>query len=237
VKRLLIFAKYPKAGEVKTRLVPPLTYQQAEELYRAFLMDDLEKYQEIGEGIEIVIYMAGTPVEHEESSGIVQHRLADPSPDLFLMKGGEIRDQRGGGLGERMENAFREAFDDGCTMVCIVGTDLPTLPVEYVRQAFTALTDHDVAVGPTEDGGYYLLCMKRLHPSLFRELEFSTSDVFADTMSLASRDGLGVAVLPMWYDVDDRESLLRLWKNREMLATDSRTWQVMTGIDWFNTIE
>ena len=99
----------------------------------------------------------------------------------------------------------------GCERVVILNSDGPTLPIEYVRQAFAALSGPgDVVLGPCADGGYYLIGLRQPAPRLLREVRMSTPRVLADTLRLAGEENRRVALLPPWYDVDDQASLERL---------------------------
>jgi glycosyltransferase A (GT-A) superfamily protein (DUF2064 family) len=237
----MIFGKYPRAGEVKTRLVPPLTFRQAALLYEAFLLDALDRYRTLAPAVEPVLYLANEidiPLMEEMLRGDLQMGQEEPPPDPLLQKeGGEeegggiaIRPQRGHSLGDRLERAFDEAFREGCPAACATGSDHPTLPVEYVRSAFDAMSDCDLAIGPADDGGYYLLGMKQLHRPLFGDLPFSTSRLFEETMYVAAGEGLRVKVLPAWYDVDDESSLRRLWQERGLLPENARTRRALEAI-------
>lgn len=114
-------------------------------------------------------------------------------------------------LGQRMQHAFAEAFAAGAAQVLIIGTDCPGLTAELLRQAAAALTTHDLVLGPADDGGYYLLGMKQLHPTLFAGKQWSTPTVLTDTLADAARLGLRVAQLPALPDVDSAADLAR-WR-------------------------
>lgn len=191
---LLTVAKQPAPGATKTRLSPPLSAAQSAGLYECFLRDTLDLIRRtpgVGRGL------AYLPVE----ARAYFHRLA---PDFELVA------QQGGSLGERLHNLFRFHFGCGSRRVVIVDSDSPTLPVEYLAAAFSALESHDVVLGPCEDGGYYLIGLQRPAPRLLLEVEMSTPRVLADTLRLADEEGLGVNLLPAWYDVDDLAGLERL---------------------------
>jgi hypothetical protein len=122
-----------------------------------------------------------------------------------------LYEQRGDGLGERMRRAVRETLDDGYDQVVLLGSDHPTLPVSFLREAFGALEEPaSICVGPTEDGGFYLLGTNAVYPQLFEEMSYSHSEVFDDTLARAGRTDAGLTVLPPWYDVDRPADLRRM---------------------------
>ncbi len=191
---LLVFAKVPRPGDVKTRLTPVLTPVEAAELYEAFLRDALDLYADLQADVRLY--------------------LAPPVPDDGLSDLPEetsIHEQRGEDLGERMSRAFRAVFGDGCARAAVVGTDHPTLPPAYVRQSFRALAaDQAVCIGPSDDGGFYLLGMSAFYPQLFADMTYSHGDVFTDTLARIGATDARLTVLPQWYDVDTPEALARM---------------------------
>jgi hypothetical protein len=192
-----IFAKAPIAGQVKTRLCPPLTFEQAAALYRCFLLDSVSRACTLA---DVHVCLAFTPAQ---SAPLFRALLQVPL---------HYAPQRGGSLGEREANLFTELFQAGYERVVILGSDIPTLPLAYLRDAFALLADprNDVVIGPSQDGGYYLLGARRLHPALFADIPWSTSTVFTETVEQARRSGLTVAQVPAWYDVDAEEDLQQL---------------------------
>jgi len=119
--------------------------------------------------------------------------------------------QTGENLGERMKNAFAGIFKRGFTAVAIIGTDSPDLPAEYICEAFALLEDKDcdVVFGPVEDGGYYLLGLKRVWEELFSGMPWSSSELLEESIEQAKNLSLGVALLPSWYDIDSEADLKR----------------------------
>lgn len=189
--------KAPRAGEVKTRLVPPLAGEEAASLAASFARDTVESVRSVT--CETVVAYA--PDGEREA--------------LEALLGGEGMlwfAQRGGDLGARIESAVAFAFERTRGPVVVVGTDSPTLPPTFVESAFASLSvgESDVALGPTEDGGYYLVGLRESFEGLFRNVGWSTPRVYEQTASNAERLGLRVLELPRWYDVDTREDLLRL---------------------------
>ena len=210
---LLVFAKVPEPGRVKTRLCPPLAPEEAAELYEAFLRDALDRYAALGAapgGPAVRLYLAGDADLPGVPDGVAVHR------------------QRGRDLGERMLRAFVEAFAAGHDRAVVVGTDHPTLPVEFFALAFEALGDPLSAVlGPSDDGGYYLFGLNDLVPHLF-DMAYSHPDVFEDTLERVVEADLAPVVLPAHYDVDDGAALRRLvgeW--RDGAAVGERTGRLL----------
>ncbi len=194
---LVVFAKVPEAGRVKTRLCPPLTPDEAAALYDAFLRDALDRYAALAAepgGPAVRLYLGA----------------ADRAPADLVPPGVGAFRQRGRGLGERMLRALVETFAAGHDRAVIVGTDHPTLPLAYVALAVEALADPLTAVlGPSDDGGYYLLGLNEVVSDLF-DMAYSHPDVFEDTLERVMEADLTPVVLPAHYDVDDADALRRL---------------------------
>lgn len=192
---LITVAKQPVPGQTKTRLAPPLSFKQAAALYEAFLCDTLDLMRAVPDVRRVVAYL---PLDAHDY-------FAELAPDF------ELQPQIGDDLGARLDHALTHYLSRGDERVVIMNSDGPTLPIEYLRQAFELLMDPDDAVlGPSDDGGYYLIGLRKPAPRLLREVRMSTAQVLADTMHLAHEENLRVALLPPWYDVDNRSSLERL---------------------------
>jgi rSAM/selenodomain-associated transferase 1 len=192
---LLVMAKRPIPGQSKTRLVPPLSHAQAAALYECFLRDSLDLMRQVPGSQPVVAY---TP-------GYARAYFAALAPDFELLP------QQGRGLGARLDNTLTHYLDLGYRRVVAMDSDSPTLPLAYLVAAFQALArPNDVVLGPADDGGYYLIGLKQPAPRLLRQVRMSTSHVLQDTLALARQEGLRVELLPVWYDVDDRQSLARL---------------------------
>lgn len=191
---LLVVAKQPAPGQTKTRLCPPLTHDQAADLYDCFLRDTLSIMRAVSDVRCVIGYLP------EDAQGYFR-QLA---PDM------ELSPQRGASLGERLDHLLTEALLGGSQRAVIMDSDSPTLPSAYLRQAFDNLADADVVLGPTRDGGYYLIGLKQPQPGLLRDVQMSTPRVLADTLALAEANGLTVSLLPTWYDVDTIEELHQL---------------------------
>ena len=191
---LLVIAKRPAPGRAKTRLTPPFSHAEAAQLYECFLRDTLDLARAVP-GVARLIHYA--PLG---AAGYFQ-QLA---PDFGLTP------QIGDSLGERLDNVLTHCLGDGFPRAVIMDSDSPTLPAEYVGRAFAMLDDADVVFGPCDDGGYYLIGLTRPRPRLLREVQMSTPNVLRDTLALAEQEGLRVALLPTWYDVDTVQELGRL---------------------------
>ncbi len=199
---LIVVAKRPAPGQTKTRLSPPLTPEKASALYECFLQDTLDQMRQVDETQHLIAYLPQDAQDYFR-------RLA---PDFELIL------QNGQDLGGRLDNALTDCLSQGYERAVIMDSDSPTLPPAFLSQAFNALADDaDVVLGPCDDGGYYLIGIKKPAPRLLREVEMSTSTVTKDTLAIAKEEGLSVSLLPTWYDVDDRTSLLRLMKELDGL--------------------
>ena len=191
---LIVFAKAPVPGQVKTRLTSVLTEDEAARLYTAFLQDALDQYTALG--ADVRLYWS-SPL--------------DVVPDDFTQADVHAFVQQGKGLGARMQRAFLETFAAGYERVVIIGTDHPTLPSAFIEEAFRALREPlSVAIGPSEDGGYYLLGMNEFYPQLFAGMRYSHADVFRETLARARGTSAVLTMLPVWYDVDTPGALRRL---------------------------
>jgi len=192
---LIIFAKSPVPGRVKTRLTPCLSNLEAAALYEAMLLDVLEKARQLPGVVPYLFY--------QEEPG---------ARDYFQRTavGMVLAPQEGSDLGERMEGAFANVFAAGCIRVAIIGTDSPDLPSSFIEEAFGRLANTaEVVFGPSEDGGYYLLAMSRLQRELFRDIPWSSGEVLAKSLERAEAAGLRAELLPAWYDIDTPADLQR----------------------------
>ena len=192
---LLVVAKRPAPGRTKTRLTPPLSLEQAAALYECFLRDTLDLMRRVPDVSRAIAYL---PVEARDYFA----RLA---PDFDLIP------QQGDDLGMRLDRALTYYLQRGYEQAVIMNSDGPTLPADHLVQAFAALADHaDVVLGPSDDGGYYLIGLKKSAQRLLREVRMSTPHVTADTLAIAREENLRVALLPPWYDVDDADALRQM---------------------------
>jgi rSAM/selenodomain-associated transferase 1 len=197
---LVVMAKAPRPGKVKTRLSPPLTPEQASELNICFIRDTTENIQHVTQTSNSSGVVAYTPVGDEAAF------------DDLLPTGFQLLPQRGQGFGERLLFVCEDLFAAGFGSVCLIDSDSPTMPQRALLQAVKSLSrDGDrVVLGGSDDGGYYLLGLKRLHPRLFQQIDWSTERVFNQTLERAKEIFLQAELLPAWYDVDDAATLERL---------------------------
>jgi rSAM/selenodomain-associated transferase 1 len=205
MNELLAIAKQPAPGLTKTRLTPPLNPAAAAELYEAFLRDTLDLIRSVPAAQPGVLYLPATARDYF-------YTLA---PDCSLLL------QEGDDLGARLDNAFAYCLTQrAAAKVVIMDTDSPTLPAAYLAEAFSLLDTADLVLGPCDDGGYYLIGLKRPAPRLLREVTMSTPHVVRDTLVLATALGLRPALLPPWYDVDTASELDRLAQELARLPAD-----------------
>lgn len=213
----IVMVKAPRAGEVKTRLAPTLKSAEAASLAACLARDTVESVRRIAR--EVVVAYAP-----EDGRAALEA--------LFLDEGLLWLAQRGEDLGARIESAASDAFARGRGPVVIVGTDSPTLPPSFVESAAASLSskEADVALGPTEDGGYYLVGLRQFFGGLFLNVEWSTPRAYRQTALNASRMGLRVLELPRWYDVDTHADLLRL--RDEIFADESARARAPSTHEW-----
>jgi uncharacterized protein len=208
---LTIMTKVPRAGKVKTRLTPPLAPEEAAALNSCFLRDIATAITLAGHGAQGIACYA--PVGAEES---YRHIL----PDNF-----QLLVQRTGSLEDRMVQATNDLFSVGFGSVCLIASDSPTVPAAVFAEATRILSwpKDGVLLGPSNDGGYYLIGLKKAHPRMFAEIDWSTDRVLKQTMSRSVELKLPVHLLAASFDVDDRASLHRLCD--ELLGRDELTAQ------------
>lgn len=197
---LVLMAKAPIEGEVKTRLIGALTAEQAKQLYVAFLSDTFATMESVEEERDdLRLALCYTPEGSEEAFDDVER------------EGCLMIAQRGNDLGERLTNCFADVFEQGFDSVIVIGGDSPTLPDEMVIEAFDSMeTENDVVVVPAEDNGYCLIGLRKLRAEMFQNIPWSTGGVMAATEAQAKAAGLSFIVGPTWYDVDAPEELERL---------------------------
>jgi rSAM/selenodomain-associated transferase 1 len=207
---LAVFVKEPRPGAVKSRLASALGAEAAAGVYRAIAEEVMRR----------------TAPRRDEYDRVVA--FDPPSAGAAIgewlgVTAGALLPQSTGDIGVRMERAFDELFRRGARRVALVGTDVPALAYEDVRDALESLDEHDVALGPATDGGYYLIALKGPEPELFRGIRWSSPDVLTGTLERAARRGLGVRVLRTIGDVDTVEDLAAEWDRvRPLLGEEMR---------------
>lgn len=204
-----MFAKPPVPGTVKTRLAADIGDDSAAELYAAFVDDLIEKYCAVADH-RILGFGGRESTQSREWAETV-------AGSLF-----ETWSQPSGDLGTRIDAFFRHAHDMGghLARVVLIGSDSPNLPQEYVEQAFEVLCDHDFAIGPAVDGGYYLIGMCGFRADVFDGVEWSSERVLEQTQANIERMSATVGLLPEWYDVDTVAEARKLWADVQAAQSD-----------------
>src|SRR5262245_47053574 len=225
---LAVMTKAPQAGRVKTRLVPPLTPEEAAELNKWFLRDTAAAISRacnrrfVSDAVKMQFEHASA--SHSEAvtaaCGIAVYTPigAESAYTDILPPDFSLLPQRGDEFGERLYFAVKDLFKCGFESVCLVDSDSPTVPAENFAKAAKLLSASEdrVVLGPSDDGGYYLIGVKKPDRHLFEQIDWSTERVLNQTIERANETGLEVRLLPTGYDVDDDASLRRLCN--ELLA-------------------
>ena len=220
---LVIFAKAPIPGEVKTRLCPPLTPDEAAALHGSFVLDMLERTKLAVAKLQLPFhrYLACAP-----SSALVFFKIMEERQGVRLL------DQAGEDLGQRMHRTCVDLFAKGYKQVLIVGTDVPTLPLSVFQEAFAMLGRSDVVLGPALDGGYYLIGLTQPAEKLFTGVPWSTDQVLAVTQQQAKTLGLSVGLTTAWRDVDtiaDLQALITECREDNKKPKQDRTFSMRTA--------
>ncbi len=220
-----IFLKRPIAGQVKSRLGAVLGYERAAELYACFIDDILDRFASLAE------------------ETILAYAPAEERPENWLPQIGEstvVWPQPESSLGERLALFFDHTFaNTAAKRAVVIGTDSPTLPRDYLVEAFRILETDDCVIGPSADGGYYLLGLNSPQPQLFEGIDWSSPEVLQQTTQRIFESGLTMKTLPLWYDVDESDNLRMLRGHLSALAqsgqTDlpQRTRAWIAACDWF----
>jgi uncharacterized protein len=218
-------AKAPRPGKVKTRLTPPLTPDQASALNIRFIRDTTENIQHVTQASNSAGLVVYTPVGDESAF------------ESLLPSGFRLLPQRGDGFGERLLCACEDLFSCGFSAVCLIDSDSPTMPRDALLQAVERLSraGDRMVLGGSDDGGYYLIGIKRLHHRLFEQIDWSTERVFGQTLERANEIGLRAELLPTWYDVDDAATLERL--RRELAAPASAGYEAKHTRDYLQKLQ
>lgn len=211
---IILFVKYPQKGSVKTRLARDIGELKAVSLYRNFVSDALTTAENIDAETRVYFYP-------EKSLKSFRRWL---SSNLTLMP------QKGADLGERMKNAFLESFAAGYKKAVIVGSDSPDLPAELIEKAFLSMENKGAAIGPTHDGGYYLIGFNTgsFLPAIFDGIPWSTKGVYKKTISIFNKNNIKPEILTSWRDVDTIDDLEHLMKrNAAGLWLKSKTYNYL----------
>ena len=212
---VLLFTKYPEKGVVKRRLAQSLPADKVIDLYRCFVLDSIETLKASGIPCSIC-YHPRTRLE------AFQRWLGT---DMTYVP------QRGSDIGTRLRNAFCDVFAMEFEKAMVIGSDSPDLPVGTLIESSAALDSNDAVIGPSTDGGYYLIgfSCRGFLPSAFDGIHWSTSRVFEDTMSRLEAAGLKTHILETWSDVDTKDDLIALFQNLcEQRSFASRTMQFIS---------
>jgi len=218
---VLFFVKYPEIGNVKSRLSTQIDKKFVVTLYKSFVEDILEMLKNLDYNILICYYPLGKLESFKKWIG---------RKYLYLPQNGED-------LGERMKNCFIQGFNQGFKKLVVIGSDSPDFPDAIMTEAFQKLDKYDSVIGPCKDGGYYLLGFtnKRFSPTVFQDVLWGTSEVFAKTMDILKNRSLKVYVLTEWQDVDTFDDLKDLYlRNREDTFKTSKTMKILRN--YFHTI-
>jgi rSAM/selenodomain-associated transferase 1 len=202
---------------VKTRLQPPLSAHEAAALNVCFLRDTAESIGAVADSHGARGLVCYTPSGDESAfDGLL--------PECFA-----LISQRGDGFGDRLLHAAEDILSCGFGAVCLIDSDSPTMPPDALRDAVRELArpGDRVVLGPSVDGGYYLIGLKRAEPRVFERITWSTENVYAETVDRVAEAGMELVELPQWYDVDDARSLAVL--ERELLQYERPEFAALTG--------
>ncbi|MBI4837916.1 MAG: TIGR04282 family arsenosugar biosynthesis glycosyltransferase [Nitrospirae bacterium] len=200
---LIIFAKTPVLGKVKTRLQPDISQEEGLKIYKSFVKEITSRCAKL-KGVDKFLGCAPT-LDDDFLRGLAgRHKF-------------EMFNQRGADLGSRILNAFKDHLGKGYKKVVIIGTDSPTIPPEFIKKAFTALDGNDFVLGPCCDGGYYLVGAKKIFPKVFKNIPWDTGEVLVKTIDKLYASRIKFFLLPFWYDVDTAKDLRFLKKHIKYL--------------------
>ncbi|MBU3129903.1 TIGR04282 family arsenosugar biosynthesis glycosyltransferase [Clostridium tagluense] len=191
---LILMTRIPIAGMTKTRLMKVLTGEECAEIHRCFLLDLFKMVSELRQIADI--YVTYTP----ENSLYLMADIIPSFIDSFPQKGYDI--------GERMDNSIQKLLNKGYSKVILIGSDIPSLQSEDIKKAYEELEDKDICIGPTNDGGYYLVGMKKRCRDIFSSnLKWGYKSVFEATVSIANNLGLKVGLVAKLSDIDEKEDI------------------------------
>lgn len=218
---LILFARDPVIGQVKTRLQGALAAEVVFKLYSGFLEDSIDKICAVE---DTDLFIGAYPSPESEFFTELQPRVPI-----------RVFSQEGADLGERMKNVFLQRIAEGYHRTVIIGSDSPSLPVEYIRKAFAS--EKELVLGPSTDGGYYLIGMGSRFVDVFSGVSWGSATVLGDTLTRIREGGVSLETLPVWYDVDLPEDLRFLKTHLELMAEaglENRgvTGDFLKGLDW-----
>jgi rSAM/selenodomain-associated transferase 1 len=201
----ILFLKYPLRGAVKTRLAGVLGNDLTYELYCCFIADISAMTRQV-KAQTIIMYSGPEGVSFSDFPGV----------KCIL--------QRGNNIGERMHNAFLDVFALGFESCILTGSDSPDLPAILVNDAFDKLESTDIVIGPSADGGYYLIGCKRqsLNPSIFHDINWSTNEVYTETIKLLDKTERQYLQLQQWADIDEFDDLKNFYKRNIFRSEESQ---------------
>jgi rSAM/selenodomain-associated transferase 1 len=229
VETLVLFAKAPVAGASKTRLAKERGDKDAVILSAGFLLDTAA----------VCATWRSEKIAVDQNRRVAIYAAPDVDDPILVeaarRAGARLEVQRGADLGARLRHAFDAEYERGARVVCAVGADSPTLPIQLLDEAFRALLWERVVLGPTFDGGYWLVGAQRPAPDIFSDVPWSTAAVLPHTVNKLRAAGVEPHILPFWYDVDEAADLERLvWHARSLRARAAgavpSTWHALEQI-------
>lgn len=199
-KCTLVFIKSPEKGTVKSRLAAVIGEEHACRLYELFVLDLLKTLEKAADDGNYALKVCFYPPESEKAIA------------AWLGSRFEYLPQQGRDLGERMSKTFMEGFAAGYRQILLVGSDIPDLPVQIIHNGFASLRQHGAVIGPSHDGGYYLIGFRSdcFLPDIFAGILWGTNEVFEKTMTLFRLGNQDVSILPVWRDIDTLDDLRNL---------------------------
>ena len=222
MNKIAVFSKKPESGKSKTRLVPPLTLKEAKELSEAFLADTIRLIDDIDCIDQRIIYFYPPPSSEYFKSiangSIGQLRINSLKPESPWM----IKPQEGKDFGERLSNAIREElkscskkleiYNNKIKKFIIIGSDSPTIPQRYIKEALLILKSEEIVLGPAQDGGFYLIGAKKSWPGIFKSVRWSSRNTLRDVILNLEKLSITYKLLPQWYDIDEITDIGKLSK-------------------------
>ena len=222
MKALILMTRVPIPGRTKTRLMKMLSGEECARLHKCFLLDLFDVFEFIKDDVDI--YLTYTP---EDSFSI----LEDIVPSYV-----KCFPQQGKDLGEKMMNAFNHLLNKGYNKVALMGSDVPNIQPEDILSSFEALDNSDIALGPTLDGGYYLIGMKNIHKELFEEkLKWGNKSVLEGTIDIANNLNLKTALVKKLRDIDTKEDLIAFKDQVESMDRELEKIPINT-MDYINNL-